>query len=1157
MNGMPSTRAEALFLDLVEADAAARRERLDKECADDAPLRAEVESLLAHHDGAGVRFLDTNKIRLMAAHGNEHSLEPESRIGGYRILGTLGQGGMGIVYRAQQERPRRIVALKVIRRASASPSLLRRFEHEAEMLGRLQHPGIAQIYEAGRADTGQGPQPFIAMELIQGRSLTEYGRERGLGWRERMSLVAQVCDAVQHAHQRGIIHRDLKPSNILVNESGQPKVLDFGVARSDDADALTLHTGIGELVGTLPYMSPEQVGGRSDEIDTRTDVYSLGVVLYELLAERLPHDLSGLSLPEAARKVREDDPARLSTTNKVLRGDVETVVSKALERDRSRRYQTAAEFGADIRRCITGEPIQAKADSAMYVLRKQLRRYRGVVIGAGVSVAALAVFTALLYSKSTSNARLAESERLQAARANILLHEVTEAERKARAELTASRIEQGRLFARAGNLRAAEGLIWSEHARDPEDPYTAWALAETYTRNPCVRAFRAHNNPARAALTTPDGRTLITAAEDDPVVRFWSLPDGVSTGEIDTGSAQINAMALDAPGLRLALVRRDGAAEVWNTQTFRRVFTACTGDASSESVTFTPDGRYLLCGTRAGSIVMLSATDGSRLAGLQVGRVNVNGLVYSHDGSRLAVWTPERIGRLWNGVTLEPVHVLRGHNDWIHSAAFSPDGSVLATGSADRSVRLWDVDTGAPLSRLLSPNGTVNTLRWLEDGSLLSCGWHSIDRWYPWPVHGGPALREAWISQSEQTKVFACGGRGEYGATVRADGRVHIWRLRGAERITEYGGGSERSAAAISPSGRVVAVSDQAGVLRLYEANRGELLAAIPAHKGRSRYVQFQPGGRLLATGGTDRYLRLWDMTTGSLVREWNDFHNISGSSGCFSPDGSLIASCGPGYRFRVRRVDSGAEVATTEPMRDEAISVHFSPDGRTLATIRRDVAVELRRTDTLELVSRSLLRAQPWATQFSPDGTRLFVSGWHDDVFVLDVPSLSIERALVGHFALVPSLACVETGDPRLPLLLASSSSDGDVRLWDWRSGRCLATFQPAPGWEAICVAMDNAGRRLVSAHSDGGAVSWDLSALKRGIAGNVPPEPERWLPGVSPAEGSTLLQWASRALREPLIEPPIDMYDPEVIRSWGRLTPGAPSGSGPPTAPAEIDGG
>jgi len=362
---------EEIFSAAVEKPRSEREAFLNDVCAD-ASLREDVQRLLEAEDRPA---LESPVAGMLAAPA------PPAMIGRYRIIRLLGEGGMGAVYEAEQEQPRRTVALKVIRSGLASHELLRRFEHEAQALGRLHHPGIAQIYEAGAADSGFGPQPYFAMEFIRGLSLLRYAEAHQLSTRQRLELMVKVCEAVHHAHQRGIIHRDLKPGNILVDETGQPKIVDFGVARATDADAqATRQTDLGQLVGTLAYMSPEQVLGDPLELDMRSDVYALGVILFEFLAGRLPYQI-GSQLPKAVQTIREEDPARLSSISRVYRGDVETIVAKALEKDKARRYQSAAELAADIQHYLKDEPIVARRSTAAYHLRKFARRHRALVVG--------------------------------------------------------------------------------------------------------------------------------------------------------------------------------------------------------------------------------------------------------------------------------------------------------------------------------------------------------------------------------------------------------------------------------------------------------------------------------------------------------------------------------------------------------------------------------------------------------------------------------------------------------------------------------------------------------------------------------------------------------------------------------------------------------
>jgi len=307
---------------------------------------------------------------------------PET-IGKYRILSEIGEGGMGTVYEAEQDSPRRKVALKVIKAGVVSKNLLLRFEIEAQILGKLDHPGIATIFEAGTFDEGQGVQPFFAMEFVQGELLTDYADKHKLGTRDRLGLLAKIADAVQHAHQKGVIHRDLKPGNILVNNEGQIKILDFGVARATDADiqTATMQTDIGQLIGTIPYMSPEQASGNPDDLDTRSDVYALGIIGYELLTGQMPYDVKQKMIHEAVRVIREDEPKTLSSINKTFRGDVEIIVSKALIKEKERRYQSASDLASDIGRYLNNEPIEARPPSVWYQLSKFSRRNKALVIG--------------------------------------------------------------------------------------------------------------------------------------------------------------------------------------------------------------------------------------------------------------------------------------------------------------------------------------------------------------------------------------------------------------------------------------------------------------------------------------------------------------------------------------------------------------------------------------------------------------------------------------------------------------------------------------------------------------------------------------------------------------------------------------------------------
>ncbi|MHC4587983.1 MAG: serine/threonine protein kinase [Planctomycetota bacterium] len=407
-----------LFHAVLERPGDERAAFLDEACGGDAHVREQIEAMVKAHEQTA--SLDEP----VASRAGSGDGDPATglRIGRYEVRSTIATGGMGTVYEATQDQPHRLVALKVVRRGAASHQAMKRFRHEAEILGRLRHPNIAQVYDAGTYDTGEGGQPYFAMELVKGRRLLQYCASKELGTRQRLEIFAKVCDAVQFAHHKGVIHRDLKPDNVLVDDFGEPKILDFGVARATDSDiqATTLQTDIGQLIGTVPYMSPEQVAGDPAELDTRSDVYSLGVVLYELLADRLPHDLRDRTIPEAVRIIGEDDPTPLSSVSRVFRGDLDTIAAKALEKEKDRRYQSAAELAADIRHYLGDEPIVARPASAIYQMRKFARRNKTLVGGV------VAVFVVLVGGIVGVSLALADSRR-EAQRAemiNVFLEEI-------------------------------------------------------------------------------------------------------------------------------------------------------------------------------------------------------------------------------------------------------------------------------------------------------------------------------------------------------------------------------------------------------------------------------------------------------------------------------------------------------------------------------------------------------------------------------------------------------------------------------------------------------------------------------------------------------------------------------------------------------------
>jgi serine/threonine protein kinase/tetratricopeptide (TPR) repeat protein len=556
---------ETLFKEAMAAPPAHRAALLSERCGGDDDLRREVEALLAEDETAG-DFLEEPAVGIG---DGAPALGAPDRIGGYRVIGVLGVGGMGVVYEAQQESPRRSVALKVISALGLSQIAMRRFEHESDVLGRLRHPGIAQIYEAGTAKLDGVERPFFAMEIVRGEPITAYAENHNLSTRERLELIRRLCEAVQHAHQNGVIHRDLKPGNVLVDELGQPKILDFGIARATDSDVqtTTMRTSVGELIGTLAYMSPEQASGDPEEIDTRSDVYAIGVIAYELLTGRLPLDLGERMVHEAVRVIRDEEPQRLSRIKPRLGGDVETITAKALEKDKTRRYQTCAALAGDIERYLADQPILARPPSATYQLRKFARRNKPLVAAGAIIATSLVATTAVSTVFAVNEARqrklaseAAEAESIQRKRAEKRFNDV-----RALANTFLFPIHD-EIAQLPGSTKARQQLVETgityldSLAQEAGDDAELLAeLAEAYGRIGDILG-----NPRRQNLGDVDGaleshrksvelRTLITELDPSPEARISLAASRRRLGSIKAGTGRTAEGLEDLRQCRLVL----------------------------------------------------------------------------------------------------------------------------------------------------------------------------------------------------------------------------------------------------------------------------------------------------------------------------------------------------------------------------------------------------------------------------------------------------------------------------------------------------------------------------------------------------------------------------------------------------------------------------
>lgn len=1083
---MPNTdidsQARRVFLDLLDHPPQDRPAKLDALCAEDDTLRRAVRGLLsAHDDACGFLerpvLLETRTATSPASTADEPERNaPDGdglvgcRIGQYEIRRRIGAGGMGSVYEARQEQPRRSVALKLIQPVSASPQSLRRFTREAEVLGQLHHPGIAQIYEAGvariippdaEADGDRRsvalhaePVPFIAMELIRGLSIDRYVRENQLPLRKRVELVALLCDAVDYAHARGVIHRDLKPANILIDEFGQPRVLDFGVARLTQSGApVTMQTEVGQLVGTLAYMSPEQVDARPGDLDPRSDVYALGVLLYELIAGRPPYRLPQHSLPEAARIIRDDEPSRLGSLDSRFRGDIETIAARALEKDRARRYVSAGELSADLRRYLDDKPIVARPASAFYHFRKFTRRNKALVAGlCGTMLALLAgmIFSAHFALRAAQQRSVAESK-------------TAEAERLAYNASIAAAVaayDDGDLTAARLNVAAAPAAL-----RGWEWEFVNWAsrpvLATVRNPAPIAHVHVSHDESLLAVIgndnsvtlweiTPPDPRSTTTA--NAPFGRIWRRL--VSPATLEPTLCRITR------DRRLLMLCETGfGACVWDLEAGKRLWGVdhkVFGDFSPDgTLVVMPAGQYGVGGIHDARTGELHR----KLVGVRTGGAN-NLAAFHPDGTRVRI--DSVIYDLRSGAQLayfgQPYQIAL-NSDWSRLARIYPDFKIEAipTRAILNSATwmdpwwpefpVWSPDdmtifaTSAPgLTKVFDTNlAHVGTLRLpglhqrIGDGTLL----------ISWTRDGDIELRETFAS-----------------------GVYHL------EQPPKFIGCSS----AISADCRRVAIGDW-GHVRMHSAASGEVLWCVPRPRAMHAAVAFADDGGRIAVGDSVMHVSVLSAHNGVELSQamvgfvprailWLAASTEANAPACIVVGGSggqlrrMSADDPAGQLLTIGQHESPINALALS--RDRRILASGSGDGVVIpdvgahSTRRNDNTIRLWNTRTWECDRVIVVPAAVTSLAFSPDGRSLAAGLASDRVQVFDLSGGEATASWTGAGD-VRALAYHPSGD-RL-----AAFSGATLRLWDTADRVEVATI-PVPQTRMHAAAFAPDGSSLIA---------------------------------------------------------------------------------------------